>query len=136
MYTIFEGYSYSRPVSYRSYYPRHLKPFVLKDHQDPESDAIRNILTRNKQTVNWRDSLARGIKWDDWVFGKRYYNHHPTDSLNFNDHHVEYYIHQWKPTNHLANEHPVGSHKTYRDFKTFEKEVEKLVTIPPWKLDL
>jgi hypothetical protein len=128
MYSIFDGYYYSRPVSYRSYYPRVQKPFILTDHLDKESDAIRNILARNKQEFNQTDSLARGIHWTDYVFGKRHFNHH--------SHETEWYIHEWKSTNDLQAEHPTGTARIYHNFEEFARDVEKLVSTPPNRLKL
>jgi hypothetical protein len=97
----FESYSYSRPVSYRSYNARIFKPYILTDHQDVENDAIKRLLTQNRQTFDQTESLARGITWNGYIFGKRKFNH--------NSHESEYYIHQWKPTNDLSKEHPTGT---------------------------
>lgn len=137
MYTAFDGYYYSRPVSYQSYYPRVSKPFILTDHLDQESDAIRNILAKNRQQFDEKETLARGIHWGDWVFGKRTFHHNGRDiSHNRHDSAVEYYAHQWKPTNDLGREHPTGSHKVYDNFPQFVTEVEKLVTTAPNNLKL
>jgi hypothetical protein len=138
MYSIFDGYYYSRPISYQSYYPRYVKPFVLKDHLDKESDSIRNILSKNRQEFDDKEILARGIHWKDWVFGKRVFHHNSRESSHnsHDDVKVEYYAHQWKPTNDLAHEHPTGSHKVYDNFPQFAAEVEKLVSVAPNKLKL
>lgn len=128
MYGIFDGYYYSRPVSYRSYYPRVQKPFVLKDHLDREDDVIRSILGKFRQTIDQKDSLARGVHWNDFVFGKRHFNHNSVET--------EWYIHQWKPTNDLQAEHPTGSRQIYHNFEEFAAAVEKLVSTPANQLKL
>lgn len=137
MYSIFDGYYYSRPISYQSYYTRKVKPYILKDHLDKESDTIRNILLKGKQEFDDQETLARGIHWGDWVFGKRTYHHNARESShNSHDSNVEYYANQWKPTNDLQKEHPTGSHKVYDNFPQFASEVEKLVNTQPYKLKL
>ncbi len=119
---IFDSYSYSRPVSYRSYTPRVWKPYILTDHLDKESDEIKGILQRNRQGFDEKETLARGITWNGYLFGKRRFNHNSADS--------EYYIHQWKPTNDLSAEHPTGTRAIYHNFGDFARGVEKLVTTP------
>lgn len=128
MYGIFDGYYYSRPVSYRSYYARVQKPFVLTDHLDPQSDAVKATLQRFRQEFNPKETLARGIHWGDYVFGKRRFNHHSYET--------EWFIHQWKPTNDLQEEHPTGTRQIYHTFEEFARDVEKLVSTPPSKLKL
>lgn len=128
MYGIFDGYYYSRPVSYRSYYPRQQKRFVLTDHLDRGDDVIKSILGKYRQAYNDKETLARGIHWNDFVFGKRHFDHNSKES--------EWYIHQWKPTNDLQEEHPTGSRQIYHKFDDFAAAVEKLVSVPPNKLKL
>jgi hypothetical protein len=128
MYGIFDGYYYSRPVSYRSYYPRVQKPFVLSDHLDRENDVIKGILSKFRQEFEPKDTLARGIHWNDFVFGKRHFNH--------NSYETEWFVHQWKPTNDLQEEHPTGTRQIYHKFEDFAAAVEKLVSVPANKLKL
>lgn len=126
MYGIFDGYTYSRPVSYRSYNGRAFKPFILTDHLDRETDVVRGILTKNRQPVNDKEVLARGIHWGDFVFGKRHFDH--------NSKATEWYIHQWKPTNDLQAEHPTGVREVYHTFDEFARDVERIVSTPADKL--
>jgi hypothetical protein len=128
MYSIFDGYYYSRPVSYRSYYPRVQKPFILTDQLDKETDIIKSILTKNKQEFNPSEVLSRGIHWSDYVFGKRHFDH--------NSHETEWYIYEWKPTNDLQAEHPTGTRQTFHSFEEFARDVEKIISIPPNRLKL
>lgn len=120
---VFESYNYSRPTSYRSYNQRIFKPYVLTDHLDPESDAIKQLLAQNRQQFDPTEGLARGIHWNGYEFGKRKFNH--------NSHESEYFIYQWKSTNDLATWHPTGTRQIFHDFKSFAKEVEKLIVTPP-----
>jgi hypothetical protein len=123
---VFESYNYSRPTSYRSYNARIFKPYILTDHLDQESEAIKALLTQNRQVFLPTEGLARGIHWNGYEFGKRKFNH--------NSHETEYYIHQWKSTNDLGKEHPTGTRQLFHDFKSFSKEVERLIVTPPAQL--
>jgi len=123
---VFSSYSYTRRTSYPRYNARIFKPYILTDHQDPESEAIKALLAQNRQVFDPVEGLARGIHWNGYEFGKRKFSH--------NSNETEYFIHQWKPTNDLAKEHPTGSRELFHDFKSFAKEVERLIVTPPAQL--
>ena len=91
----FDSYYYSRPISYRSYYPRLQKPEILQIN-DPHSQEVLNFLKQQNIEVTDLGGLARGIRFFDIEVGKRQYNH---NNYNVSD---EYYIHQWKETNDLT----------------------------------
>lgn len=74
-YTKFDGYYYSRPVSYKSYYPRIQKPEVLQEN-DADTQEVIQILTKNSIKFDNRGGLSRGIRFGDWEVGKRVYTHH------------------------------------------------------------
>jgi hypothetical protein len=57
-----EPYYYSRPISYRSYYPRQQKPEILKVN-DKESQEVVNFLKQKGVTVNDLGGLGRGIRF-------------------------------------------------------------------------
>lgn len=120
---VFDAYSYSRPVAYKSYNARVSKPYILNDSFDKETDIIREMLTKNRQSFDPREGLTRGLHWNGYLFGKRQFNHNSTET--------EYYIHQWKNTNDLSNEHPTGSRQIFHNFDDFYRNVEKLVITPP-----
>ncbi len=63
-YTKFDSYYYSRPVSYRSYYPRIQKQEILP-YNDQESAQIVEILRAAQKEVNDLGGLARGIRFGD-----------------------------------------------------------------------
>ncbi len=68
-----DSYYYSRPVSYRSYYPRQQKPEVLKT-QDNESQEVLRFLSQQKDLkINDLGGLGRGIRFDDLEVGRRVY---------------------------------------------------------------
>jgi hypothetical protein len=92
----FDSYYYSRPISYRSYYPKLTKPSILA-FQDPQSDEVLAYLKSQNIETNNLGGLARGIRFFDIEVGKRQYNH---NNYSVSD---EYYIHQWKETNDLSN---------------------------------
>jgi hypothetical protein len=82
-----DSYSYSRPVSYRSYYPKLTKNEILPLN-DPESQEVLAYLRQQNIEANDLGGLARGIRFLDFEIGRRIYNH---NSYNVSD---EYYIHQ------------------------------------------
>lgn len=106
-----DSFYYSRPVSYRSYNPRISKPEILPI-ADPETNTVLEFFKANNVTVDNLGGLARGIRFGDIEVGKRIYNHNSTMYYANND----YYIHQWKDTNDLSKEHPVGSHYVTKNF--------------------
>ena len=122
MYTRFDSYYYSRPVSYRSYYPRIQKQEVLP-FRDEESAQTLALLAELKVATNDLGGLARGIRFGDLEVGKRTYTHNST--LYYAD--SEFYIHQWKPTNDLTKEHPVGTHFITKDFATLLQKLREVI---------
>ncbi len=64
-YTPFDGYYYSRPVAYRSYYPRLTKQEILQQN-DADTQQVIGILQKNGIQFNNLGGLSRGIKFDDW----------------------------------------------------------------------
>ena len=60
----FDSYYYSRPISYRSYYPRQVKEEVLTIN-DNETNQVLDLLRRKQQEVNNLGGLARGIRFGD-----------------------------------------------------------------------
>lgn len=73
-YNKFDSYYYSRPVSYRSYNPRLVKPEILKE-TDPDTIALLNFFKRLNITVDDLGGISRGIRFGDLEVGKRIYNH-------------------------------------------------------------
>jgi hypothetical protein len=63
-YTKFDGYYYSRPVSYKSYYARIDKPEILVEN-DVDTQDILKFLQANNIVVNNLGGLSRGIRFDD-----------------------------------------------------------------------
>ena len=63
-YTRFDGYYYSRPTSYRSYYPRLQKPEILVENDIDTQDILR-FFQKNNIVVNNLGGLSRGIRFDD-----------------------------------------------------------------------
>jgi hypothetical protein len=119
-YTPFDGYYYSRPVAYRSYYPRLQKEEILKEN-DADTQEVIKILQKNGVQFTNLGGLSRGIKFEDWELGKRVYNHH-------NDYAApEYYLHQWKPTNDCCH-HPCGSHYVTKNYAGFLKELQRVLS--------
>jgi hypothetical protein len=115
------GYnSYSRPISYRSYYPRVAKPEVLHI-PDPQTDEVLDLLKRENIEVTNLGGLARGIRFWDYEVGKRHYNF---NSFNVSD---EYYIHEWKDTNDLTKEHPTGTHLVFKEYDDFIKKLHQVI---------
>jgi hypothetical protein len=110
-YTRFDSYYYSRPISYRSYYPR-LQKQEISPYNDQESAQRIEILKGAQKEVNDLGGLARGIRFGDLEVGRRVYNHN--SGLYYAN--SEFYIHQWKPTNDLTKEHPVGTHFVTKSF--------------------
>lgn len=100
----FDGYNYSRPVSYQSYTPRVMKPYILNDASDQETDVIKNILRRSQYPIDNTETLVRGLNWNGYILGKRKFNHNSDEIAN-----TEYYIHQWRSTNDLAHWHATGT---------------------------
>lgn len=115
-----DSYYYSRPISYRSYYSRVSKPEILKLN-DLETQETRNLLKQLNVEYTDLGGLARGIRFLDLEVGRRHYNH---NGYRFSD---EFFIHQWKPTNDLAKEHPTGTHLIFRDFKDFLAKLREIV---------
>ena len=83
----FDSYYYSRPVAYRSYYPRIQKPEILHFETRDTEEVLNLFRNRNIQFTDL-GGLNRGIRFLDFEVGKRIFNHHATEP--------EYYIHQWK----------------------------------------
>lgn len=111
---------WSRPVSYHSYNPRVTKPYIL-NQTDPETEETRVLLARFNIKLGPLDHLARNIRFEDIEIGKRRFDH------NSPGHTAEWYIHQWKKTNDLSDEHPTGTHQVYHSFKEFLKGLESVV---------
>jgi hypothetical protein len=120
---VFDAYSYSRPVAYKSYYTRESKPYILNDNFDKETEMIKDLLAKNRQSFDPKEGLTRGLHWNGYKLGKRRFDH--------NSHETEYFIHQWKATNDLTLEHPTGTRQVYHNFGDFFRAVEKLVVTPP-----
>ncbi len=116
----FDSYYYSRPISYRSYYPKLTRPEILKI-QDPQSQEVLNFLNQQKLEVTDLGGLARGIRFDDIEVGRRVFNH---NNYNVSD---EYYIHQWKETNDLGKEHPTGTHLVFKSYPEFLSKLSEVV---------
>ena len=79
------------------------------------------LLSQNGQEYENYGGLSRGIKIGDVIVGKRTYNHHASQFS------TEYYIHQWKNTNDLTKEHPVGTHLQTTDYKKFLDTLAKTI---------
>jgi hypothetical protein len=60
----FDSYYYSRPVSYKSYYPRIDKKEILKV-SDKDGDEVKNFLIRNGYQITDLGGLDRGIRFGD-----------------------------------------------------------------------
>ena len=88
-YNRFDSYFYSRPVAYKSYYPRIEKKEILT-FNDPETDQVVNYLRAEGYDVQNLGGLARGIRFGDIEVGRRTFNHH-NDLVA-----PEFYIRQWK----------------------------------------
>lgn len=116
----FDSYYYSRPVSYRSYNPRLVKPEILKIN-DPQSQEVLNFLKSQNIEVTDLGGLARGLRFFDIEVGRRVYNH---NNYNVSD---EYYIHQWKETNDLSNHHPTGVHLVFKTFPEFMTKLQQIL---------
>lgn len=116
----FDSYYYSRPVSYRSYNPRLVKPEILKIN-DPQSQEVLNFLKSQNIETTDLGGLARGIRFFDLEVGRRQYNHN-----NYNVP-TEFYIHQWKDTNNLAKEHPTGTHLVFKTFPEFMTKLQQVL---------
>lgn len=112
-----DSYYYSRPIAYRSYYPKVAKTEILHI-DDSETKEVLNYLRNQGLEVDNRGSLHRGLLFKDIEVGKRQYNH---NNYRVSD---EYYIHQQKPTNDLATWHPTGTHLVFRSFPEFMKKLE------------
>ena len=117
----FDSYTYSRPVSYRSYYPRIEKKEIL-NLKDPEADQVKNYLRSNGYEVTDLGGLARGIRFGDIEVGRRNFNHHNDGIQN------EFYIRQWKETNDLGPWHATGRHYVITSFEKLMNELDKVVT--------
>lgn len=119
-YNRFDSYYYSRPIAYRSYYPRVSKQELLP-FDDSETKDVLAFLRNQGLEVDNRGTLHRGILFKDIEVGKRQYNH--------NNYRVstEYYIHQQKPTNDLADWHPTGTHLVFKSFPEFMKKLTEVV---------
>jgi hypothetical protein len=63
-YNRFDSYFYSRPVSYRSYYPRLTKQTLLSD-LDPDTTKVNNFLRSKGVEVNDLGGISRGIRFGD-----------------------------------------------------------------------
>ena len=118
----FDSYFYSRPISYRSYNPKITRKDILP-FIDPETDQVLDFFKRNNIQVTDLGGLARGIRFGDLEVGKRTFNHN-NGSYYANN---EYYIHQWKPTNDLTKEHPVGSHTVTKSFPELLGRLERVL---------
>ena len=121
-YTPFDSYYYSRPVAYKSYYPKLQKEEILKEN-DPDTQEIIKLLTSRQIKFDNLGGLSRGIKFDDIELGKRKFNHHGSSLA------AEYYIHQWKPTNDLAKEHSTGTHIVTKSYNNFINEVNRVLDV-------
>jgi L-lysine 2,3-aminomutase len=119
-YTPFDGYYYSRPVAYKSYYPRLTKQSILQENDADTQDVLRVLQKSGINFVN-NGGLSRGITFDDWEVGKRVFNHHNEYAA------PEYYLHQWKPTNDCCH-HPCGSHYVSKNFAGFVKELQNVIS--------
>lgn len=111
---------YYRPISYRSYYPRQVKPEVLKVN-DPQTQETLNLLRQQGQKVQNLGGLARGIRFDDIEVGRRHYDSNKERVVD------EFFIHQWKPTNDRAKEHPVGTHAVFKTFPEFLAKLKEIL---------
>ena len=121
IYTPFDGYYYSRPVAYRSYYPRVAKTELLKEN-DADTHQVIKILEKDGVEFTNNGGLSRGIRFNDWELGKRVFNHH-------NDYAApEYYLRQWKPSNDCCH-HPEGSHHVTKSYPNFLKKLESILAI-------
>lgn len=113
-------WNYSRPIAYRSYYPRVQKTEVIK-YSDTETEQVLAFLSQQGIQFNNLGGLSRGIRFSDFEIGKRHYTH---NAYNLPD---EYYIHQWKPTNDRTKEHPVGTHHVFKNFDDFVKKLRSVI---------
>lgn len=116
----FDSYYYSRPISYRSYYPRIAKPEILPIN-DPQSQEVLSFLQQQNIEAKNLGGLARGIRFWDYELGRRRYNH---NNFNVAD---EYFIHQWKETNDLSKEHPTGAHLVFKSWPEFMTKLRQVI---------
>lgn len=116
----FDSYYYSRPISYRSYNPRLTRPEILPI-KDSESQEVLALLNQQGLEVTDLGGLARGIRFDDVEVGRRVFNH---NNYNVSD---EYYIHQWKETNDLANHHATGTHLVFKSYPEFVNKLRQVI---------
>lgn len=65
MYTPFDGYYYSRPVAYRSYYPKIQKEEILKE-SDVDTQEVIKVLHKSGIQFTNLGGLSRGLKFGDW----------------------------------------------------------------------
>lgn len=97
-----------------------MKPEILKT-KDVEAEQVVNYLRQQKIDATNLGGLDRGVRFLDLEVGRRHYNHH---NYLVDD---EYYIHQWKPTNDLAKEHPTGTHLVFKSFPQFFAKLQQVV---------
>jgi len=67
--------------------------------------------------------LARGIRFGDLLVGRRVFNHN--GGLYYGDN--DYFIHQWKDTNDLSNDHPQGTHYVTKNFDELIKKFTQVL---------
>ena len=101
LYNKFDSYYYSRPVSYKSYYPKLTKtsqPLLLGAIGPDETGIVLDYFRSQKLVYVDKGGLDRGIVVGSigLEVSKRTFNH---NSLNTT---TEYLIYQWKPTNDLG----------------------------------
>lgn len=120
LFTRWDSAYYSRPISYRSYYPRQVKPEILKIN-DTQTQEVLKLLKQQGLQVQDLGGLGRGIRFDDIEVGRRVYNHNSERASD------EFFIHQWKPTNDRAKEHPVGTNLVFKNFSDFLKKLREVI---------
>lgn len=66
-----DSFYYSRPISYRSYYPRQQKLELLKQNDSQTQEVL--TLLRSQEGGNLQDlgGLGRGIRFNDLEVGRR-----------------------------------------------------------------
>lgn len=122
MFSRFDSYYYSRPVSYRSYNAKISRPDVLTIN-DQETNELLDFFRRNNVEVENFGGLARGIRFGDLLVERRVFNHNSSAYYATTD----YVIRQWKPTNDLGNLHPTGTHIVVKTFPELIAKLQKVL---------
>ena len=72
-YTTWNTTNYSRPIAYRSYYPRVHKKEVISSIE-PETNEVIALLQNCGIKYDNLGGLSRGVRFEDFEVGKRHFN--------------------------------------------------------------